>query len=380
MGKSRFLEDPILSNLIISSIPDIILIWEIESGKLQFINDQAENILGYTKEDLSDLDKIRILLHPEDINRVSDFFSCVRDSRMNQDLVVGFRFRKRGGEYVYLENRIVVLDRDPNQKVQKVLIYAQDRTSIYESQLRLEKILKINQDANKEKSTFLANISHELKTPLNSILGYAEFLLMPGMQKLSEQQRLYLRTIQSSGQYLLGLMNDILSYSSIELDKIPLNRKRINLTQFLGEIIDSFLIIASENRIIFEFEIDDSLPEMDMDPMKLRQAISNLITNAIKFTPPEKRFGIKATKCSGSIQIIVWDEGIGIAPEHQIRIFEPFEQVSSKEKGKNVGTGLGLSICKKFIELHGGSIKLMSKLGEGSQFIVEFPVPLENRS
>jgi signal transduction histidine kinase len=227
--------------------------------------------------------------------------------------------------------------------------------------------------ASQHKSEFLANMSHELRTPLNAVIGFSEVLTDRMFGELNEKQDEYLKDIHASGQHLLSLINDIL-----DLSKIEAGRMELELADFhLPQAIDNALVLvrerASRRSITLEQSIDPRLGEIRGDERKVKQVLLNLLSNAIKFTPEGGRIGVRARPADGIVEVTVADTGVGIAPEDQEAIFEEFRQVGPAEK-KAEGTGLGLALARKFIELHGGRIWVMSQVGVGSTFTFTLPV------
>jgi two-component system, NtrC family, sensor kinase len=229
--------------------------------------------------------------------------------------------------------------------------------------------------ASQHKSEFLANMSHELRTPLNAVIGFSEVLTDRMFGELNEKQDEYLKDIHASGQHLLSLINDILDLSKIEAGRMELEWADFHLPQ----AIDNALVLVRERAlrrsITLEQSIDPRLGEIRGDERKVKQVLLNLLSNAIKFTPEGGRIGVRARPADGIVEVTVADTGVGIAPEDQEAIFEEFRQVGAAEK-KAEGTGLGLALARKFIELHGGRIGVVSQVGVGSTFTFTLPVRL----
>jgi signal transduction histidine kinase len=230
--------------------------------------------------------------------------------------------------------------------------------------------------ASRHKSEFLANMSHELRTPLNAIIGFSEVLTERMFGELNEKQEEYLKDIYASGQHLLSLINDIL-----DLSKIEAGRMELEVADFdLPSAIDNALILVRERAgrrgITLGHSVDEGLGTIRGDERKVKQVLLNLLSNALKFTPEGGRIDVSARLQDGAAEIAVADTGVGIAPEDQEAVFEEFRQVGTADK-KVEGTGLGLALSRKFIELHGGRIWVMSQVGVGSTFTFTLPVPRE---
>jgi two-component system, NtrC family, sensor kinase len=227
--------------------------------------------------------------------------------------------------------------------------------------------------ASQHKSEFLANMSHELRTPLNAIIGFSEVLSERMFGELNEKQEEYLKDIYASGTHLLSLINDIL-----DLSKIEAGRMELELTEFhLPTALDNALTLVRERAgrrgIALHLSVDERLGQLQADERKVRQVVLNLLSNAIKFTPEDGRIEVGAVPREGLVEVSVSDTGVGIAAEDQDAVFEEFRQVGTAAK-KVEGTGLGLTLCRKFVELHGGSIWVKSELGVGSTFTFTIPV------
>ena len=227
--------------------------------------------------------------------------------------------------------------------------------------------------ANQHKSEFLANLSHELRTPLNAIIGFSEVLQEKMFGEMNEKQAEYVDDIHSSGRHLLSLINDIL-----DLSKIEAGRMELELAKFhLPTAIDNALILvrerATRHGIELACEIDEALGEGVADERKFKQILLNLLSNSVKFTPEGGKVTVRARKLEGMAEIAVTDTGIGIAAADQAAVFDEFRQVGTDYTRKAEGTGLGLSLTKRFVELHGGTIRLESVLGKGSTFTFTLP-------
>jgi signal transduction histidine kinase len=228
--------------------------------------------------------------------------------------------------------------------------------------------------ANRHKSEFLANMSHELRTPLTAIIGFSEVLSDKIFGELNDKQNEYMGDIVSSGRHLLSLINDILDLSKVEAGRMDLDVTRFDLPM----AIDNALILirerATRHGIKVEHYIDDRLDEIVGDERKFKQILLNLLSNAVKFTPEGGSINVSAALIVGAVEVAVSDTGIGIAPENQQTIFEEFRQVGTDAAKKREGTGLGLTLTKKFVELHGGTIRVESAVGKGSTFTFTLPV------
>jgi signal transduction histidine kinase len=228
--------------------------------------------------------------------------------------------------------------------------------------------------ANKHKSDFLANMSHELRTPLNAIIGFSEVLIERMFGEMNEKQADYLKDIHESGKHLLSLINDILDLSKIEAGRMDLEVSSFHLPSALSNAMTLVRERAQRHGIALDLQVDKRLAEFNADERKFKQILLNLLSNAVKFTPDGGRVDVTAKLNGKAVEVAVRDTGIGIAPDDQQKIFSEFVQVGRDYTRKAEGTGLGLALTKRFVELHGGEIRLESAPGKGSTFTFTIPI------
>jgi len=228
--------------------------------------------------------------------------------------------------------------------------------------------------ANRHKSEFLANMSHELRTPLTAIIGFSEVLSDKIFGELNDKQDEYMGDIVSSGRHLLSLINDILDLSKVEAGRMELDVTRFDLPTAIENALILIRERATRHGIKLEHHIDERLGEIVGDERKFKQILLNLLSNAVKFTPEGGSIGVSAAVIEEAVEVAVRDTGIGIAAENHQTIFEEFRQVGTDASKKREGTGLGLTLSKKFVELHGGSIRVESAVGKGSTFTFTLPL------
>jgi signal transduction histidine kinase/DNA-binding response OmpR family regulator/CHASE3 domain sensor protein len=230
------------------------------------------------------------------------------------------------------------------------------------------------EQASRYKSDFLANMSHELRTPLNSLLILAKLLADNDNGRLSEEQVRYARTIQSSGNDLLTLINDILDLSKIEAGHMEIKPEPVSIAQLSRDLSNLFTPVAEKKNLEFRIEVGPECPShIETDGQRLEQVLRNLLSNAFKFTERGKvELRVRAAP-DGQIALSVADTGIGISEDKQKAVFEPFRQADGTISRKYGGTGLGLSICRELVRLLGGTLALRSAEGEGATFTVLIP-------
>ena len=226
--------------------------------------------------------------------------------------------------------------------------------------------------ASRHKSQFLANMSHELRTPLNSIIGFSGVLAEQMFGQLNDRQSEYVRDIQTSGQYLLSLINDILDLSKVEAGRMDVDIRAISLRETLEHALTMVRERAIRHGISIGLEMDPGLDEIEADERKLKQVILNLISNAVKFTPDGGQVALRAWRADDEVHIDVVDTGVGIATRDLEHLFDDFRQVGSGTSNDE-GTGLGLAISRHFCRLMGGDLTVKSVYGQGSTFTVRLP-------
>jgi CheY-like chemotaxis protein len=231
-------------------------------------------------------------------------------------------------------------------------------------------------EANQQKSEFLSNMSHELRTPLNVIIGYSYSILnRPAMYNHVALPSVYedgIRSIMTSGQHLLGLINDILDLSKIEAGRVELKPEWFDAAALIEEAVASIRPLADSRQLQLSVETAPAL-NLRADRLRVREILSNLLSNAIKFTPEGGRIVVAGASEDGLVMLAVEDTGIGIPAEEHASIFDKFHQVGNTTKGVREGTGLGLAITKRLVQMHGGTITVESEPGRGSRFTVTLP-------
>jgi adenylate cyclase len=234
--------------------------------------------------------------------------------------------------------------------------------------------------ASQNKSQFVSNMSHELRTPLNAIIGLTEMMVKNAERFGTEKAMEPLRRVNAAGTHLLGLINQVLDLSKIEAGKLELNPEPLNLAPLIDEVIGTAGQLAQQNGNRLVAEAQENLGVMIADPMRLRQILLNLLSNACKFTK-QGEVKLKARKVVNGgnwIELAVSDTGIGMTAEQQAKLFAEFTQADSLTARRFGGTGLGLAISRKLARMMGGDVTVASEPGKGSVFTVRLPGSAES--
>lgn len=244
------------------------------------------------------------------------------------------------------------------------------RTRVAEHSARVEAEL-----ASRVKSEFIATMSHELRTPLNTVLGFSKILGEHDRRRLPDGEVVeYAHLIHDAAAHLLAIINDILEISKIQSGRFTLEARDIALEEVLQACVASFRVMAQEARVTIDSRVPADLPLVRGDAVKLRQVFTNLVCNAVKFTPSGGTVALRAsTTAEGGVLVAVQDTGIGMTPDELLVAMTPFGQVDGGRSRWREGTGLGLPIAKGLIELHGGTLEIRSVKGRGTQAVVSLP-------
>lgn len=272
--------------------------------------------------------------------------------------------------------------KEKNRELEELTTSLEEK--VLERTRELERINTELRRANEVKARFISNMSHELKTPLHSIIGFSEVLLERTSGDINEKQQRHITNILNSGRHLLQLLNNVLDLAKIEAGRIELSYESFHVETVINEVMMVLRHLSERKMIKLGADVNYEVTEFTADKVKFKQILYNLLSNAIKFTPEGGKVGVSVEKLVAGdlfywapkgrefIKVSVWDTGVGIKPEDRERIFEEFEQLDPSRSVE--GVGLGLAMTKKFIELHGGYIDVESTYGKGSIFNVYLPV------
>lgn len=375
-----------LRTIIQNTVDGLIVI--DERGSIEVFNPAAEHLFGYHAEEV--IGKNIKVLMPEPYRSQHDhYLRSYLETGIKKVIGVGREaqgLRKNGETFpmelavsemwVDGERKFTGIVRDITERKQAEEAIRKAHTELEKAYQRARELAIAAEDANKAKSAFLANMSHEIRTPMNGVLGMAELLMDT---PLDEEQSEYIRTLKNSAEGLLTLIDGLLDFSKIEAGKMSLEQIPCDLRVIAQETVRLFTPRAHSKGLTLRAVIsDDTSRNVISDPVRLRQILSNFVSNAVKFTDAgEIVIHIEKRLCEGGAGrywLAVSDTGIGISEDKQNIIFESFTQADSTTTRHYGGTGLGLSICKKIAELMGGQIGVESQPGKGSTFWVEVPL------
>ncbi|MDQ8181203.1 response regulator [Pelagicoccus sp. SDUM812005] len=370
------------------------IVWEADphSFHFSFVSKQAERIAGYPLQEWTENPSFwKDHLHPDDKERILNL--CQKRTAHGESHDFEYRILTQDGSYVWLHDLVTVETNEAGEPIllRGVMIDIDDRKQseaelraakeaveeanalLVESLNESKRLEKEAQSANIAKSKFLATMSHEIRTPMNGVIGFTNLLLE---SPLDEEQQEFATSIQNSSQVLLNIINDILDISKIEAGKLVVENIDYDLSQAIDDVA-MLLSPAAETKgveLAVKFE-KDFCPKVVGDPGRIRQVITNIANNAIKFTDEGHVFLRIETDSSDSskIRIEIEDTGIGITPEQQKQLFTSFNQADSSTTRRYGGTGLGLAISKHLVNLMGGNIGMRSSVGAGSTFWFTIP-------
>ena len=362
--------DELFSKLSVN-VDDAFLMLDSETLHADYVSPNAERLLGLSAEQITDDVRVmKKLIESNDSPRQWDFLSDILPGQQHE---WDMEYTHQGtGEKRWFHTVGLCSD---VQGDRKYILVLSDRTADKKVNLALEEAAHSAESANRAKSTFLSNMSHDIRTPMNAIVGFATLAYANTGNEGKVKE--YLSKILSSGQHLLNLINNVLDMSRIESGKINLVESEVNLSDILQDIktIISGQLHAKHLELYVDV-IDVTDEDVLCDKTRLNQVLLNLLSNAIKFTPDGGTVSVRIAQLPGApegkglYEIRVKDTGIGMSEEFAERVFEPFEREHTSTVSRIQGTGLGMAITKSIIDMMGGTIELHTKQGEGTEFVI----------
>lgn len=374
-----FRYEPISSGGVLCTLNDITEIRRAETRIRQLARMPEENpnpVLRFTRDGTM-----------EYANKASEVLrasiNCQLGEKGPKDLQILFVYVLKTNEHAEFEyehaGRTYAIMLAPVVGEDIVNVYCRDISQQKQAETEITEAREKAEEASNAKSTFLANMSHELRTPLNAVIGYSE-LLQDEARDLPEVSDIFvpdLEKIHGAGRHLLDLINGVLDISKIESGKMETYCESFDVYKMIGEIPATVEPLVNKNNNTLEIRCDQNIGTMHSDLLKIRQSIFNFLSNSAKFTEQgEIVLSVDKGMLNGdeSMVFTISDTGIGMTPEQQEKVFEPFSQADVSTTRKYGGTGLGLSITQQFCHLLGGEIEVESKVGEGTSFIMRLPV------
>lgn len=392
---------------------ELIVITDV-NGAIEYVNPAFTRKTGYSREEALGKNPRILQSGLTPIELYSELWKAILSGNPWTGTFIN---RKKSGE-LYYEDAAIAPVVDEHGKITHFVAAKTDVTDrimaekeLKRKNIELELAKETAESANRAKSEFLASMSHELRTPLNSILGFSEILRDGMAGPMPDKQKELLNDIATSGRKLLFLINDILDLSKAETGQMELEPGEFNLEQLIKGVLVMLKEKAMKHNIKLAAEVEAAIGNIIADERKIKRILFMLLSNAVKFTPEGGSVRVAARKIGSSevrkqeseearkhgrseggeslsetsalprfrtdidfIEISVTDTGIGIAPEDQEKLFQPFQQIDAALSRKYSGTGLGLNLCRKLVELHGGRIRVESEPGKGSRFIVVIPI------
>jgi PAS domain S-box-containing protein len=355
---------------IVENIPDMVFVKDAAALRFVRYNRAGEELIGLDRAEL--LGKTDFDLFP---GEQAEFFVAKDREVLRQGTLLDIAEEpiatRHKGERILHTKKIPILDKDGVP--QYLLGIARDITDEKRAERELREAKEAAEKASRTKSGFLSNMSHEMRTPLNSIIGFARVLDGQRFGPLGEQQREYVQYILRAGQHMLNLVNDLLDLRRLEEDRDALASTRLELGQLVDEALQLVKAVADEKGHMVAVDFPPALPDALADKRAVVQILVNLLSNAIKFTPSSGRIVVRASAGNNVLNIAVEDSGVGIRPEDQPKLFTYFEQLGAKHDHSMKGSGIGLALTRALVEKLGGAIRVSSAVGVGSTF--EFSVP-----
>ena len=368
--------EELFSNLS-RNVDDVFLMIDTETSKVEYVSPNVQRILGISPEAVQE--DFHVLCAAGGYNcrsRLDDLMQMERGTQ--QEWNRGFIHQETGeSRYIHVTGFI-----NDVQGAKKCIVDLSDRTGEHQTTLAVKAALEIAEKASKAKTDFLSNMSHDIRTPMNAIIGITTLM----KNELHEPEKLaeHLGKLESSGQLLLGIINNILDMSRIESGKTILNVEKMNLPQQISQLDSIIRQQAGQRSQTFTVSTNMQHENVLADPNRLNQVLMNILSNAVKYTPNGGHIGLEIDELTHTehytkYRFVVQDNGIGMSEEFQKTLFEPFTREEKSGTNKVQGTGLGMAITKSIVDLMGGTIHVESTTGKGTRFevVLEFPIDAE---
>ena len=360
------------------NVDDVFLMLDAKTYQADYVSPNVERLLGITEAEIRRDVCVLRKLHPEDSEK-----NYLEGIQVHEQLDWDFEYiHQQTGELCWFH--IVAMGSEIIGKKKYILVMS-DRSADRKMNQALAEAVHVAETASKAKSTFLSNMSHDIRTPMNAIIGFTTLAL----SNIDDSQRVrdYLGKILSSSNHLLSLINDVLDMSRIESGKIHLEETEVSLSDVLHDLktIISGQIHAKQLELYMD-AMDVANEDVYCDKTRLNQVLLNLLSNAVKFTPAGGTISVRlkqlpeAVKGCALYEIRVKDNGIGMSPEFAQKIFSPFERERTSTVSKIQGTGLGMAITKNIVEMMGGTIEVQTEQGKGTEFIVRLPFRIQSET
>ena len=368
--------EELFSNLS-RNVDDVFLMIDTETRKVEYVSPNVQRILGLSPEAVQE--DLHVLYPAGDNSGASRLENLMQmEQGVQQEWDREFVNQETGEpRYIHVTGFI-----NDVQGARKCIVDLSDRTGEHQTTLAVEAALEVAEKASKAKTDFLSNMSHDIRTPMNAIIGITT--LMKNELHQPEKLAEHLGKLETSGRLLLGIINDILDMSRIESGKTTLNIEKTNLPQQVSQLDSIIRQQASQRRQTFTVENHVQHENVLADPNRLNQILMNILSNAVKYTPQGGHIRLEVdelthTEHYAKYRFVVQDDGIGMSEAYQKTLFEPFTREEKSGTNRVQGTGLGMAITKSIVDLMGGTIHVESAPGKGSRFevVLEFPIDAE---
>ena len=368
--------EELFSNLS-RNVDDVFLMIDTETSKVEYVSPNVQRILGLSPEAVQE--DLHVLYPAGDDSGASRLENLMQmEQGVQQEWEREFVNQETGEpRYIHVTGFL-----NDVQGARKCIVDLSDRTGEHQTTLAMEAALEVAERASKAKTDFLSNMSHDIRTPMNAIIGITT--LMKNELHQPEKLAEHLGKLESSGQLLLGIINYILDMSRIESGKTTLNVEKMNLPQQIRQLDSIIRQQAGQSRQTFTVNTHLQHENVLADPNRLNQVLMNILSNAVKYTPTGGHIQLEVDELPRNehyarYRFVVQDDGIGMSADYQKTLFDPFTREERSGTNKVQGTGLGMAITKSIVDLMGGSINVESATGKGTRFevVLEFPIDAE---